>query len=373
MERARLKTLPVSVSRLSAKLIVSYLVGTTGAAALLSCAAQSANTVSASNETDSSFDCSASGDIAGIWSLTSENDLFGGTDRNYSNGLRIERVRPENCVTPGLDWVAKRLPLIDLERTDIRQGFALSHAIFTPEDISRVEPDPDDRPYAAWLYASATAVATTPLSQTSMVQDVLQINLGVIGPAAGGEFIQREWHTLIDEADPKGWDSQLENELGIEIIAQRMRKFEGQDGLPFGLKTDYALHGGAALGNVRTYAALGGMARLGWDLDADFGPPRIRPALAGAGVFDPEQPFGGYIFAGLEARAIARDIFLDGNTLRDSASVSDRRPLVADAQMGFAIHNGDIQIAFTYVHRTEEFIEQAGPQRFGAVSISIAR
>ncbi|MEM7493020.1 MAG: lipid A deacylase LpxR family protein [Pseudomonadota bacterium] len=335
--------------------------------------AQPDETANTSTQTQGALDCSASGGVDGIWSLTSENDLFGGTDRNYSNGLRIERVRPENCVTPGLAWVAKRLPLLDLERTDLRQGFALSHAIFTPEDISRVEPDPDDRPYAGWLYLSATAVATTPLDRGSMIQDVLQVNLGVVGPAAGGEFVQSEWHALIDEVDPKGWDSQLENELGLEIIAQRMRKFEGLDQLPFGLKTDYALHGGATLGNVRTYASIGGMARLGWDLDADFGPPRIRPALAGAGVFNPEQPFGGYIFAGLEARAVARDIFLDGNTFNDGPSVSDRRPFVADAQMGFAIHNSNVQIAFTYVHRTEEFIEQAGPQRFGAVSISIAR
>ena len=36
----------------------------------------------------------------GVWSLTSENDLFGGTDRNYTNGVRIERVSPANDVFP---------------------------------------------------------------------------------------------------------------------------------------------------------------------------------------------------------------------------------------------------------------------------------
>lgn len=309
---------------------------------------------------------------SGVWSLTSENDIFGGTDRNYSNGLRIERVRPENKITPGLKWVANRIPLLDLERTELRQGFALSHAIFTPEDISVVTPDPDDRPYAAWLYGSATVVGTTRLGPKQMVQDVLQVNLGVVGPSAGGEFVQDNWHNLIEVTRPKGWDSQLKDEPGIEIIAQRMRQFEGFD-MPLGLETDYALHGGATLGNVRTYAALGGLARIGWDLSSDFGPPRIRPALAGAGVFEPDQPFGGYIFAGLEGRAVARDMFLDGNLWRDSARVEDRRDFVADAQFGIALHQGDVQVAFTYVHRTEEFVAQAGPQRFGAVSISIAR
>lgn len=308
----------------------------------------------------------------GVLSLTSENDIFGGTDRNYSNGLRLERVRPANEITPALCWVANRIPFLDLNRTELRQGFALSHAIFTPEDITVQTPDPKDRPYAAWAYGSATVVATTKLNPDEMIQDVLLLNLGIVGPSAGGEFVQDNWHNIIEVARPKGWDSQLKDEVGIEITAQRMRQYAGFD-LPLGLETDYALHGGVTLGNVRTYGALGGMARIGWDLGSDFGPPRIRPALAGAGVFEPGQPFGGYIFAGLEGRAVARDMFLDGNLFRDGARVTDRRDLVADAQFGIALHQGDVQVAFTYVHRTEEFVAQSGPQRFGAVSISIAR
>jgi lipid A 3-O-deacylase len=308
----------------------------------------------------------------GVWSLTSENDLFGGTDRNYSNGLRLERVRPANAVTPALNWVANRIPILDLDRTELRQGFALSHTIFTPEDIEAATPDPTDRPYAGWLYASGTVVGTTRLGLSQTVQDVLQVNLGVVGPSAGGKFVQENWHDLIQAVEPRGWEAQLKDELGIEITAQRTRQFEGP-ALPLGLETDYALHGGVTLGNVRTYAALGGMARIGWDLSSDFGPPRIRPALAGAGVFRPGQPFGGYVFAGLEARATGRDMFLDGNLWRDSARVEDRRDYGADLQLGVAVHQGDVQLAFTYVHRTEEFVAQSGPQRFGAVSISIAR
>lgn len=309
---------------------------------------------------------------AGVWSLTSENDLFGGTDRNYSNGLRLERVRPANEITPGLKWVADRIPVLDLKRTELRQGFALSHTIFTPEDIEAEIPDPTDRPYAGWLYASGTVVGTTRLGPSQMVQDVLQVNLGIVGPSAGGKFVQENWHDLIQAVEPRGWESQLKDEFGFEITAQRLRQYEGPE-LPFGLETDYALHGGVTLGNVRTFASAGGMARIGWDLSSDFGPPRIRPALAGAGVFKPGQPFGGYLFAGIEGRAVARDMFLDGNLWRDSARVEDRRDFGGDLQFGVALHQGDVQLAFTYVHRTEEFVAQSGPQRFGAVSISIAR
>ncbi len=302
----------------------------------------------------------------GAWSLTSENDLFGGTDRNYSNGLRIERVTPANRVTPGLKWVADRIPFLDLDRTELRQGFALSHTIFTPEDITLVDPDPTDRPYAGWLYLSGTVVATT-----GDIQDILQVNLGVVGPSAGGKFVQENWHDLINAIEPRGWESQLKDEPGLEITAQRMKRFDGP-GLPLGLESDLETHGGVTLGNVRTYASVGTTARIGWDLSADFGPPRIRPALAGAGVFDPNQKWGGYLFAGIEARAVGRDMFLDGNLWRDGPRVTDRRDLVGDMQAGIAVNRGNVQVALTYVHRTEEFKAQAGPQRFGAVSISVA-
>lgn len=303
----------------------------------------------------------------GVWSLTSENDLFGGTDRNYSNGLRIERVTPANEVTPVLDWVANRIPILDLNRTELRQGFALSHTIFTPEDITLENPDPEDRPYAGWLYFSSTVVATT-----GNTQDILQANIGIVGPSAGGKFVQENWHELISAIEPRGWDTQLKDEFGLEITAQRMRRFDGPD-LPLGLESDYGVHGGVTLGNVRTYASVGATARIGFDLDADFGPPRIRPALAGAGTFRPDQELGGYIFAGFEGRGVARDMFLDGNLWRDGPRVTDRRDWVGDMQFGVALYRGDVQLAFTYVHRTEEFKAQAGPQRFGAVSISFAQ
>lgn len=305
-------------------------------------------------------------DTRGVWSVTSENDLFGGTDRNYTNGIRIERVSPEDRVHPALDWAARNVPVLDLERRKLRQGIALSHAIFTPADTSVRVPDPDDRPYAGWLYMSGTVVASD-----ENIQDILQVNLGVVGPLALGEFVQTNWHDLIDEAKPKGWDSQLRNEPGIEVIAQRMALYEGPH-LPLGLETDYGIHGGAALGNVRTYGAAGVTGRIGWDLGSDFGPPRIRPALSGAGTFSPGQLLGAYLFAGVEGRVVLRDMFLDGNAWRDSPRVSDRNNLVADAQAGAAVHINNVQIAFTYVHRTEEFQRQDGPQRFGAVSISIA-
>jgi len=306
----------------------------------------------------------------GVISVTSENDLFGGTDRNYTNGLRLERISSADSAFDILKRAGALLPGISVDEHEVRQGVAISHAIFTPEDISSAPPDGEDRPYAGWLALSLTAV-----SSDEDTQDTIQLNLGIVGPSAGGEFVQVNFHELINGVDPVGWDSQLRDEPGFEIVGQRLQLFEGPSIDSLNVKTDVGLHGGLALGNVRTYAATGVMARIGLgrdSLDGDFGPPRIRPALSGGGVFKPDDGFGGYLFVGADVRAVARDIFLDGNTFRDSPSVRERRPLVGDLQGGIALQYKNAQLAFTYVHRTEQFVQQDGPQRFGAISLSVA-
>jgi hypothetical protein len=111
------------------------------------------------------------------------------------------------------------------------------------------------------------------------------------------------------------------------------------------------------------------MVRVGRMLGADFGPPRIRPALAGTHFFQPtDDGLGWYVFAGAEGRAVARDVTLDGNTWRDSRNV-DRRPLVADLQAGLAVMWLGVRITYTQTWRTEEFYGQrGGMQNFGSLS-----
>ena len=67
---------------------------------------------------------------------------------------------------------------------------------------------------------------------------------------------------------------------------------------------------------------------------------------------------------------VARNIFLDGNTFRDSRSV-DREPLVADIQAGVALTWRKYRFSYTHVRRTREFRTQKGSDNFGAVSFSM--
>ena len=168
--------------------------------------------------------------------------------------------------------------------------------------------------------------------------DTLQLDLGLIGPAAGGEFVQNNFHRLIGVAQANGWANQLHNEPTIDLAFERRWRtgrtvvFDDPK-----LEFDFIPRIGAALGNVATYADVGGTARIGKNLRDDFGPTRPRPALPGSEAFIGDGSFGWYLFAGVDGQAVGRNIFLDGNTDGNSLRVS-HRPFVAEAQAGLADH-----------------------------------
>lgn len=134
---------------------------------------------------------------------------------------------------------------------------------------------------------------------------------------------------------------------------------------------DTIAHGRVTAGNVQTHLAGGLTARAGWRLPADFGPDLIRPGGGNTPNATDTVPFTAYLFAHGELRAVARDIFLDGNTWRDSHSVR-KRPLVADLSLGLVIGWPALQVTYTQAYRTKEFYGQAQRHVFGSIGLSWA-
>ncbi|MEM1140141.1 MAG: lipid A deacylase LpxR family protein [Pseudomonadota bacterium] len=305
-------------------------------------------------------------DTEGTWNFTWENDFFAGTDRNYTNGVRLSFRSGERQRDAYSGWLTRRM--LQTSPSDrYRYGFSLGHSIYTPVDTELTIPLPDQHPYAGWLYGEYSLQR-----RWSGGLDELIVQLGIVGEAAGGEWVQNNVHDLVNGEQVEGWDNQLDNEPGLLIAFdrrfRRIRDLSKVEALGFGM--DVTPNLGVAVGNVLTQASAGLTLRLGQDLPDDFGPARVRPALSGGGFFNPASRFGWYAFAGVEGRAVAQNIFLDGNTFSDSQSV-DKFPLVADFQVGLALQMGDMQLAYTYVTRSEEFKTQRERQRFGAVSLSL--
>lgn len=300
----------------------------------------------------------------GTFSFVIENDLFYDIDRHYTSGVRLIWVPDPWAAAP--NWAMKLALLAPWfpEEGLVRHGYAIGQSMFTPEDITIADPSLQDRPYAGWLYGTIGLGL-----ETGRQLDQFALSIGMVGPASLAEQSQKIVHRTIDSDKPQGWDTQLKNEPGIVVTYQRSwRQFAAVTF--FGNQLDLSPHAGVALGNVFTYANAGVTLRYGGQLPNDYGPPRIQPGLPGTADFSPVADFGWYLFAGVDGRAVARNIFLDGNSFRDSRSV-DKETLVGDLQFGIVLDWPVVRLSYTHVFRTSEFTTQQSQDNFGAISISV--
>src|SRR5262245_54228256 len=198
--------------------------------------------------------------------LISENDAYLRLgDRHYTNGLYLSLTTPQR---PGNETFA------------YRYSFFLGQNIYTPEDILLSDPDPDDRPYAGWLYAGVRMYRESPT-----VLDRIDLSLGIVGPSSGADAVQTWLHAMdvFGGMKPRGWAHQLGDEPTVELNAQRTWRVTLSQGF---LASEFLPEANLALGNVFTYAGLGASIRVGRNLRADWGAPRIQPAPQGSDFID---------------------------------------------------------------------------------------
>lgn len=299
---------------------------------------------------------------AGAFSLIWENDIFFNSDRDYTNGVQLSYTTEPNENVDSIVSFARALPLF-ASRGEVRTSYALGQDIFTPQHTELAVPLASERPYAGYLYAGLGLLEANPERL-----DQLQIQIGVVGPMAVAKEAQTWVHSIIDDVKPKGWHYQLHNEPTFNIFYDRSMKIIPPQSL-LGVVLDIEPHIGGAAGTVYDYANAGAMVRLGFNLPDDFGPVRIQPTLPGSAYFEPTAGISAYVFAGVDGRAVARNIFLDGNTWRDSPSV-DKYWFVGDLTLGAALTFSHMRLAFTHVFRTKEYKTQGESSQFGAVSLS---
>jgi len=138
-----------------------------------------------------------------------------------------------------------------------------------------------------------------------------------------------------------------------------------------------AFDGGGNVVSAVPEPATNALMRFGINLPSDFGTQLVRAGSLGGAPTNDHDPrvaldrnFSAFAFGAADGRAVARDIFLDGNTFRASRSVN-KQPLVADLSSGVGVIAGPWQLTYTQVWRTPEFKTQHGDYNyFGSVSLS---
>jgi hypothetical protein len=92
-------------------------------------------------------------------------------------------------------------------QTQSKVGISLGQNIYTPSDVETTDLQPDDRPYAAWLYLGASyhnyrvdEVTDADLFERARL-DVFEINIGMVGEWALGEEMQNFVHSILNIAE----------------------------------------------------------------------------------------------------------------------------------------------------------------------------
>jgi len=325
--------------------------------------------------------CLANPAQAGDFLFQWDNDKVADTDRHYTNGMRIGYVpdQPAEQLIGLTDFLMDTVGDGGFSNPSpgaYRPGWVLGQDMYTPEDVDAAVPDPRDRPYAGWTYFGASLQGESKTGTAGLdQQDTLELDLGIIGPQARAGETQNAFHRLINVSQSQGWPYQIDTEPGI--LLTRTIKVRSPKWSPFGESQpgfDAIPHVTGQLGNVKTSAATGVTIRFGGNLDQDFGP------IYGTFALPQKTPdaFTWSLFAGVEARFVARDIFLDGNTFGGGPSVK-RNPLVMESRGGVMVHvpipDGwgieGVRIDLSHVLRSREFSTQDKSDRYGSFKLTL--
>jgi len=303
-----------------------------------------------------------------------ENDAFlqnDPSDEFYTNGVKIAWMFNPNVKGPP-DWTTDfldlwcRTGLCTDGEVEYGYGHAVGQNMYTPDTTTDPNPQPDDRPWAGYLYYSWILQSTHKGKKEGQdVQNLFELQTGLVGPGAGARFAQTQIHKLIDSAKPLGWSNQIRNEPTINL-SYLWRKRIGSSTL------DFVPRFGGGVGNVMTYASVGGTVRLGFHIS---GFPQVLITPTVKSVDRELKKFELYVFAGGEGRAVAHNIFLDGNSFRNGPEILiDRKGFVYDANFGFAVRYKGWRLDYTVVQRSTELDpppgRTGGSHRFGSFAVS---
>ena len=308
----------------------------------------------------------------GLFSAIEESaDLsLHGNDRHYTNGVKFAYTTGPLCENSLLNAPIRLLGDCTFlfnrpttETDDRLQWNILGQSIFTPKNHLASNPSLNDRPYAGWLYTGLEYIQNLDNRQLTSL-DLLG---GIVGPWALGRQVQNNVHALFGLRLARGWNHQLGNEFGFAASWERKWRFNHE--LAQGYSWEILPSVGITAGNVFTFAEVGFLVRWGRGLKADWGPQMIRPGNSGTSYFSGGRAglkCGWDIFFGTQGRAVARNIFLDGNTFQNSRSVV-KEHVVADLIAGTELFSiGGLRFGFSLVARTPEFRKQRGMDTFGS-------
>ena len=292
----------------------------------------------------------------GTLALFVENDI-GWSDKYYTSGLRAAYTTPvifENGLPKLFQDMLALSPLATPSPTcpvAYRLHFALTHEFYTPKHETWRVPPPGDHPFSGLLYGTFGVS-----SETENRLDALEIELGIIGPSAGAQRAQNDWHRVIGSPVSNGWHTQLRDEPIVQFAWTRVWRFHwlGNSTPQGGFSLEWLPRLHLEAGTVRDYASAGWQWRTGWNLGKDFGAGLLHSTSALVRPASNRHGTSAWFFLDVQAEYWALNMPLDGNNWHRSRSVHSY-PWVGQVSLGFTAQFGQWRLGITEVLRTKEF------------------
>jgi lipid A 3-O-deacylase len=166
--------------------------------------------------------------FAGI-SMQSSAGTFGNLVEDFGNAYRDGKTthlvdidndslllqRDDGLYTSGLGYT-QRYAIGGSARSTVF-GWRIGQELYTASDV-KLPPawiSPSDHPYAGWLYGGIFKE----MHHADGTRRKFGVDIGCLGPCAGGEWTQTNLHRLLRQPLPKGWGRQVKNEAGVVLYA----------------------------------------------------------------------------------------------------------------------------------------------------------
>jgi len=294
-----------------------------------------------------------------------ENDIYTKTDDGYTAGERFSFL----YFVPDEDEFIYDALFMDFGKSYSYFTVALSNQIYTPTDTETKELIVDDRPYAGWTYVDLGIHKSSKNHLRS-----LNLKIGMVGESSMSEAIQNGFHEIIGNDTVKGWDNQLEDELGINLKYTHKWLFDYESNNNFEASVVPFVY--AELGNIAINATAGINCRFGWNIPRDFGVSSIDigadPGIPVYGEYKniKIKPWNFSINLVASGSAVGRDIFLDGNTFKESHHV-EKETFVSYTGMGFTLRYKNFVFDFIEIYNSKKFkLEKSGGHGVGTMVFS---
>ncbi|MEM9939220.1 MAG: lipid A deacylase LpxR family protein [Pseudomonadota bacterium] len=299
--------------------------------------------------------------------VTIENDIFTGSDNNYTNGFaatwtsdalsEYEKGSLPKRIANGLDF----MPGFDGDQDYLT--FSLVHQINTPSDITIANPPLNDQPYSGVLLFGTGLFSDRPNGS-----QLWTLRIGAIGPVTQADHIQIEFHDWIGADEPLGWETQLPNEALFNIGYLRTGTV-AEAGPSSRFDWRFNAIGSFEIGNYATAAAAGGIFEFGGRRNDTRTTVSIEngigivpePGAARSEGLDVSAYIGAGTFA------VAHFAPLDGTTFRSSRSV-DYSPLIGFTSVGLTARYGRLLTSFS-LNKGVTFSNTDAEVDYGAISI----